>query len=132
DIDPQTNDNAVLTELKAAGDNFWPLRSNFCAMKKEDRKLLGDSLGNTAVGSKKFLDLLREAVDKYTKEVANLLTARLTILEGKRQAFEPASLLPHIEGEITQKLTTLYIGSKKTKAWDALLDVRELKQDSIE
>src|SRR4029079_17296499 len=70
--------------------------------------------------------------DKYTKEVANLLTARLTILEGKSQAFEPASLLPHIEGEITQKLTTLYIGSKKTKAWDALLDVRELKQDSIE
>ena len=45
--------------------------------------------------------------------------------------FEPAALLPRIEGEITQKLTSLFLGTEKTKTWDGSLDVRALKKDEI-
>lgn len=93
------------------------LEANYCAIDKTVR----DSMPNTAT-------LLDEAVDAYLNHVKPLTKARTEILSGESDSGEPAALLSHIESEINDQLTLLYLGTKKTLTWDGALDVRVIHE----
>src|SRR5262249_23604737 len=84
--------------------------------------------GAAVVKTISFKELLQDAVNAYTDEVANLVNARLRILSDNGQSSTPAALLAPIDTEISKKLTNLYLGAKKTFTWEGVLDLRGLPQ----
>jgi hypothetical protein len=126
-------DTWIVPELAKAGSNSSALIGNYCGIKKEDRKKFPAATATaiqftnemSVLITKTFKQLLEEAVQTYAAQLDELVKARTTILQGKSQTFEPASLLSHIESEINQKLTSLYLGTKKTLTWEGSLDVRD-------
>lgn len=119
DPDPSPTDDWAIPILQNGGSTSAPaLIANYCAIKKADRDTL-------------YRDdaLLKDAVKAYVDKVQPLVAAREQILRGASQTFEPASLLSHIEAEISHHLTVLYLGTKKTLTWDGALDVRTPKVD---
>lgn len=119
------------------------LIGNYCAIKKEDRDNPAKfPPQNTPLGSGEkvvdpvtkvetdytYGDLLKDAVKAYMTNVAPLIATRQTILTGGSLSSEPATLLSHIETEINQQLTILYLGMKRTLTWEGALDVRSLAE----
>ncbi len=89
------------------------LIANYCSIKKEVRDALPQDK-----------DRFEDAVRAFINSVASLASAREKILSGTSTSMEPATLLTHIEGEISQRLTSLFIGTKKTITWEGILDIR--------
>lgn len=114
---PSASDAWVLPILRKDLSVAPTLEANYCAIEKAAR----DSLPRDEA-------LLGEAVDAYIDRVAPLAQARTSILAGDSDSAEPAALLSHVESEINEQLTLLYLGTKKTLTWDGALDVRRVRE----
>lgn len=68
---------------------------------------------------------MKSAVITYVAQVEKLIATRTSILTGNNQIFQSADLLPHIDAEISKKLTSNFIGSKKPLTWEGSVDVRD-------
>jgi hypothetical protein len=137
-------DKWIVPELVKGGPNSAAaLIKTYCGIKREDRKKFpvvrrpdgtysGDVVAirfadeDGKVIRKTFQQLLAEAVEAHADDVDGLIGARLNILQANGQIFEPAALLTRIEAEISQNLTKLFIGTKKTVTWEGSLDLRNL------
>jgi len=129
-------DRWIVPELVKAGDNARAaLIRTYCDIKVEERRKFpsGDAIAirfpdedGKKVIYKTFQQLLAEAVAAHADDVDGLMGARLKILQAKGQLFETATLLPRIEAEISQNLTRLYIGTKRTLPWEGSIDLRNL------
>lgn len=138
DSGPTEQDKWILPVLATTGNGGAPtLIQNYCSMKMSERRKFPQSGNTTAftikdgaavVKTVSFKDLLQEAVNAYTNDVANLVKARLTILSDNGQSSTPAALLAPIEAEISKRLTDLYLGTKKTFTWEGVLNLRNLPQ----
>lgn len=117
--DPSTSDEWVIPKLRKDLSVAATLESNYCAIQKDKRDALP-----------KDEALLEEAVDAYIDRIKPLAIARTTILQGESDSNEPAALLSHIDTEINERLTLLYLGSKKTETWEGAMDVRDLHESA--
>jgi hypothetical protein len=115
--DPSPSDEWIIPKLRKDLSVAATLESNYCAIQKDKRDALP-----------KDEALLEEAVDAYIDRIKPLAIARTNILEGQSDSNEPAALLSHIDTEINERLTLLYLGSKKTETWGGALDVRDLHE----
>ncbi|HEU5134842.1 MAG TPA: hypothetical protein VFU13_06830 [Steroidobacteraceae bacterium] len=68
--------------------------------------------------------LLEAATAAYVDKIAPLTKARKDVIEGLQQTVAPAQQVEVLDAEIAAKLTKLFLGSKSTKTWEGLLDVR--------
>lgn len=138
--EPSDTDEWVIDILKdATSPSDARLIGNYCAIDKDVRDKFAPP--DTPLGGGEIFvdsetkverpytygDLLKDAVKAYVNNVAPLIATRLTILTGGSLSSEPATLLSHIEAEINQQLTILYLGTKKTLTWEGTLDVRRLE-----
>ena len=126
--------------LTAAGLGSGPaLVENYCAIKKDDRKKYpdGDDIAidftndNGQRVQKTFADLLKSAVKTYNAQVERLINTRNNIFTGSTTIFQSADLLPHLEAEITKRLTSNFVGSKKPVTWEGSVDVRKFATLSV-
>jgi hypothetical protein len=99
------------------GDAGIQLMNNYCDLSTAQRN---DLLHDPA--------LLEKAVLAYVARVSPLAAARAKILGGTSLSMEPATLLTRIETEMTQQLTTLYLGSRSAQTWAGLIDVRRIRE----
>jgi hypothetical protein len=133
---PIAQDKWIVPELVKAGESTRAsLIKTYCGIKVEERNNFpsaGNAIairlpdGHGGVIHKTFQQLLAEAVAAHAEDVDGLMGARLNILQAKGQLFETASLLTRIEAEISQNLSRLFIGTKKTLTWEGSVDLRNL------
>jgi hypothetical protein len=99
------------------GDDSVQLMNNYCDLSSAQRNDLPHDPA-----------LLEKAVLAYVARLSPLAAARAKILGGTSISMEPATLLTRIESEITQQLTTLYLGSRSAQTWVGLIDVRRIQE----
>jgi hypothetical protein len=114
-VEPSNNDAWIIPILQRVTDT---LAMNYCDMNLKSRASFDKER------DKKQLTLATEA---YEKHVLDLAKARETMLMGGKQSMEPAELVGKLEILITQRITELYLGSKKTDTWEGSLDIRKLE-----
>jgi hypothetical protein len=123
-------DGWVIPALQKAGAPWdATLTANYCDISKDDRAKLGKPDPPDTLDKRKAL--LADAVTSYVNQVAPLAGGRLKILNGTSTSMEPATLLAHIEAEINQQLTALFLGTKKTLTWDGAVDVRTMDDKTV-
>lgn len=86
---------------------------NYCSLTAAERSKIATSPAKLA-----------DAVDAYQNQIVPSLKQRDDVLSGVRDTSEPTTLVGLQEARIAQRLAKLYLGSKQTKTWEGMLDVR--------
>ncbi len=99
---------------------FWRyLVDNYCAIKKDDREKWPEERV-----------LLTAAVEAYSARVGDLVTERLNLMKSGSQNFQPDAMIARIEADIKAQLKQLYVGTKTTRLWSPIVEIRDLKLET--
>jgi hypothetical protein len=89
------------------------LLTNFCAMDTDKRGKLSEPQ-------------FKKVLLTYVRDVAPFVLQRNNLLVKAGGLFDPTALIARIDTEITAKLLPLFVGTKTTKTWNAMMDTRNV------